>query len=75
MTRVPDSLDAAERLQSETEKPGALRDVSKAPVSILVGLIIQVEATECGQKLPLGTDVSGFIILTKLCYGLIRESP
>lgn len=38
------SLEAADRLQREMEKPGALRDVSKAPLSILIGLIFQFPA-------------------------------
>ena len=45
-TEVSDSLEAAERLQSEMENPGALREVSKAPVSILTGLMSHLEADE-----------------------------
>lgn len=43
-TGVPNSRPAADRLQSEIENPGALRDVSKAPVKIRIGLMLQLEA-------------------------------
>lgn len=43
-TGVPNSRPAADRLQSEIEKPGALSEVSKAPVKIRMGLMLQVEA-------------------------------
>lgn len=43
-TDVPVSVDAAERLQREIEKPGAFKDVSKAPVRILEGWMFQVDA-------------------------------
>lgn len=53
-TVVPESLDAAEILHNEIEKPGALSDVSKSPVKIRTGLIFQVEPivdfmSECPQ--------------------------
>lgn len=41
-TEVPESLDAAEILHNEIEKPGALSEVSKSPVKIRTGLIFQV---------------------------------
>lgn len=44
------SLEAAERLQSEIENPGALSDVSKAPLRILTGLMFQAFAMESGQR-------------------------
>lgn len=43
-TEVSDSLEAADRLHSEMENPGALREVSKVPVTVLTGLIFHFEA-------------------------------
>lgn len=43
-TEASDSLEAADRLHSEMENPGALREVSKVPVTVLTGLIFHFEA-------------------------------
>lgn len=51
------SLEAADRLQSEIEKPGALSDVSKAPVSIRTGSIFQIVSITPDQPVSIQRSI------------------